>query len=482
MENVADQELKVNQKSSGLLTKSEKFLLGCKALGGQPVRELSKESGVSRTWIYQQKEDVTQYASMLDEQEEAHRSIQVTEQFIERLALSLALDCRGPLEGIERTFRSVIGVNLSIGKISAILNDASRRAVEFDRSILLDMIRQGANDEIFQCSEPVLTGIDVESTYIYLLEPALDRTGETWQLYMEDCKERGLELDVNISDAGSGLQAGIPKAFPEISMQADVFHALRPIGAEIASAERRVYRLIAKEYDLEERVQGARPRKKTREQLEQVRETCAREMESYDILATLYAWLVELLGFSGYSFEETCSLCAWVLSEMMAAAPGKEKFRHDLEKLRNNLPQVLSFLKRMEVALRKASERTGIPIQAFQLFYQKKSCAPLSWESSRIEYALGELLCNGYADAKAAFEQVLSTIKRASSLVENLNGRIRPFMDLKRVIPDRFFALLKVYFNTKRYRRSRIPERVGKSPIELLTGKPCAEFLETLGY
>ncbi len=59
MENVADQELKVNQKSSGLLTKREKFLLGCKALGGQPVRELSEESGVSRTWIYQQKEDVT---------------------------------------------------------------------------------------------------------------------------------------------------------------------------------------------------------------------------------------------------------------------------------------------------------------------------------------------------------------------------------------------------------------------------------------
>jgi len=121
MENVADQELKVNQKSSGFLTKSEKILLGCKALGGQPVRELCEESGVSRTWVYQQKEDVTQYASALDEQEEVHRSIQVTEQFIERLVLSLALDCRGPLEGIRRTFRSVIGVNLSIGKISAMM-------------------------------------------------------------------------------------------------------------------------------------------------------------------------------------------------------------------------------------------------------------------------------------------------------------------------------------------------------------------------
>jgi len=64
-----------------------------------------------------------------------------------------------------------------------------------------------------QGGTPILTGIDPESTYIYLLEEASDRTGETWQIYMQDCKDRGLQLETSINDSGSGLLSGIPKVY-----------------------------------------------------------------------------------------------------------------------------------------------------------------------------------------------------------------------------------------------------------------------------
>ena len=51
---------------------------------------------------------------------------------------------------------------------------------------------------------------------------------------MSDRKDHGLELDVSISDAGTGLTAGIPRVFPEAAIQPDVFHELRPLGAEAA--------------------------------------------------------------------------------------------------------------------------------------------------------------------------------------------------------------------------------------------------------
>ncbi len=95
--------------------------------------------------------------------------------------ISLALDCHGSAEGIQRTCSEVTGVHLSIGKISRIINEAAEKAQEFDEQVSLDNVRQGANDEIFQGSEPVLTGIDLESSYVYLLEPADDRSGETWE-------------------------------------------------------------------------------------------------------------------------------------------------------------------------------------------------------------------------------------------------------------------------------------------------------------
>lgn len=99
-----------------------------------------------------------------------------------------------------------------------------------------------------------------------------------------------------------------------------------------------------------------------------------------------------------------------------------------------------------------------------------------------MEYQLVTMLMKKYDGVRCEFQKLLKKTKKASSLVENLNGRIRDYMNIKRIVPTRFFVLLKVYFNTKRYKRSRCVERIGKSPLELLTGKPQPEFLEALGY
>lgn len=178
------------------------------------------------------------------------------------MVLSLSLDCHASIDGIRRTFSSVLGVDISVGKISSILTEASKRAESFDDSISLDSIRQGANDEIFQGNTPILTGIDVESTYVYLLAEAGDRSADTWQLFMEDRKEHGLELEVGISDGGTGLNTGIPKAFPDICIQPDVFHELRPVGAELSRLERKAEKLISQEAELEKRAHGIKPRKR----------------------------------------------------------------------------------------------------------------------------------------------------------------------------------------------------------------------------
>ena len=56
------------------------------------------------------------------------------------------------------------------------------------------------------------------------------------------------------------------------------------------------------------------------------------------------------------------------------------------------------------------------------------------------------------------------------------------YINLKRVVPKKFFALMKVYFNTRKYRRSEVDSRVGKSPVELMTGKEYPDFFELLGF
>lgn len=126
--------------------------------------------------------------------------------------------------------------------------------------------------------------------------------------------------------------------------------------------------------------------------------------------------------------------------------------------------------------------KLGIPVEAFRIMYRQLSFGTGTQQYQDMEYRLVMILMGKYDVARSEFQKLLNEIKKASSLVENLNGKIRNYINIKRVIPTRFFVLLKVFFNTRRYKRSRIDERVGKSPLELLTGKPQPEFLDALGY
>jgi hypothetical protein len=75
------------------------------------------------------------------------------------------------------------------------------------------------------------------------------------------------------------------------------------------------------------------------------------------------------------------------------------------------------------------------------------------------------MLTDRYDEVRGEFRKLLDKTKKASSSVENLNGRIRDYIEVKRVVPKRFFPLMKVYFNTKRYKRSRRKERVKKKAL-----------------
>jgi len=271
---------------------------------------------MNRSYIYEQKNKVKAYIEGLDEEESKYPVIELTPMLKKRLILSMALDCASSIEGIQRALESSLGIKASKGYISGVINEAALRAQALDDTINLGGIHQGANDEIFQCGIPILTGIDPETSYTYLLEEGKDRSSETWQLYMEVCKDHGLELGTTINDGGTGLNAGIPKAFPGIIIQADTFHALHGMGKELNKVERKAEAAIKVESELEQRVQGLRPQQKTIEKLEKIRPETEEIINVYDTLSILFDWLKILLGFSGYSILDTMDLITFVLEEI----------------------------------------------------------------------------------------------------------------------------------------------------------------------
>ncbi len=87
-----------------------------------------------------------------------------------------------------------------------------------------------------------------------------------------------------------------------------------------------------------------------------------------------------------------------------------------------------------------------------------------------------------FHDVMQAVDDALKQTPRASSMVENLNSRLRNYFFLRRSLGDDYLNLLRFFLNHRQFLRSRILERVGKSPRELLTEKAHPHWLELLGF
>jgi hypothetical protein len=77
--------------------------------------------------------------------------------------------------------------------------------------------------------------------------------------------------------------------------------------------------------------------------------------------------------------------------------------------------------------------------------------------------------------------QAMEETPRSSALVENLNGRLRCYFFLRRQLGQGYLDLLRFFLNHGTYAPSARPERVGRSPAELMTGKRHPHWLELPG-
>jgi hypothetical protein len=80
-----------------------------------------------------------------------------------------------------------------------------------------------------------------------------------------------------------------------------------------------------------------------------------------------------------------------------------------------------------------------------------------------------------------AVRQAMTRTPRSSSLVENLNSRLRNYFTLRRHLGSLCLDLLRFFLNHRRYMRSQLAERIGKSPRELMTGESHPYWLTLLG-
>jgi len=456
------------------------------------VRELAAGHGVSRQFCYRQAAQAQgaleeTFAPTEDEAQVLYH-LPVTKAWIRQFVLGLMLVGHSSDRAVIDLADCLLDYHhLSLGTIHNILMQAAATAAVLNAGEDLSTIRVGALDEIYQANRPVLAGVDVVSTYCFLLSLESHCDGTTWGVRLLELSEwRKLHLDRSVADGGVGLRAGQKEAWPTVPCLGDVFHPVRDL-EEVASF-------------LNRRAEAAR---RAREDLEQKRNACWEQGKAAALgqrwgmakreeakaaalaadVALLVRWMREdVLAVAGEPLDERRALYDFIVAELRAReALCPHRLTPQRKSLEGQREQLLAFAAVLETELAGVAERLNVPTYLVQAMVRLEALDEnrcLYWQRrAELMARLGER----FGAVQAAVKAVLADTHRASSLVENLNGRLRCYFFLRRQLSQPYLDLLRFYLNHHRFARSQCPQRVGKSPFELLSGQEHPHWLEMLG-
>lgn len=458
-------------------------------VGLESASGLAERFGVSRKFVAGQREKAQAALDQAFASVEADREVlfqlPVTRQWIRRFVVAQVLIGHASDRDVQELFEALLGrAGPSLGTIHNILQAAAARSTAFNGQEDLSGIRVAAFDEIYQSDRPTLVGIDLASTYCFLMAPEAACDTDTWGFHLLELSEqRGLRLERSLADGGKSLRAAQAMVWPQVPCDGDVFHALRAFGDAARFAENRAWEAIRTVQRLAKRKdrsgRRAAPTPQCRQAAEQRQ---AQALELADDLALLFEWMrSDVLAMAGAEPAERAELYDFVVAELARRQElCPHRLRPLLRTLKNQRLVLLGSVRALDERLEDLGQTLGVQRAELWALCRLEALdhnQPLYWQRrAEAIRRLGPAWPSVYAGVQTAIRQT----PRASSMVENLNGRLRGYFYLWRQASRPYLELLRFYLNHRPYPRSAHAQRVGRSPCELLTGRKHPFWLDLL--
>jgi hypothetical protein len=454
------------------------------------LTHLSRTVGVSRQTLYTWVEHGRVALEQAFEPKGSEPSITPA---LERQVLSLLVETHASARGIQAGLWQVTRQRVSLGTISAIIQEAERRAQAWLSSHAPPASRPLALDEMYGNDRrgAYLHLVDTSSRAVWAAEGPVPVDTESWTLVLWLAQERGLRWQTTISDGGAAIEAAVRAVDPTGQHRRDVWHVLHvcaqvqgrldrwvaQVEAQTASIQRQAARLAA----------GRRPLgRNPRTDLVAHAAVCAQARAVADALrfltTTLHGLLevvvltpTGLLDAAGRADELTTLLA--LLDELAATAPTAQQA--ELVRLHRHIslavPGVLAFAPPLDRVQQDAAVVLGADGVALVAW---------AWQRRAILAPRRDDLVAQFPPPWQAAARVLieawETAVRASSAVENWHSILRPHLAVHRVLSPGLLALLVVWHNHRAFARG---PHAGFSPLHLsgMTDAP-ADWLVALGY
>ncbi len=414
-------------------------------------------------------------------------NLPVTKVCIEQFSLCLMLHGRTSFRGIQHVLKDILDYDISVSGIYNISVSAKQAAVQLNANQDLSPMKLAAHDEIFHHNKPVLAGVDIPSLYCYLLSQEDQRDCDTWAIHFLDLQQQGFKPERVIGDDGTGLRAAHKIILPDVPFDYDHFHLTK-----LLMDTRRYFRnchktsvtqLIAVEYSMDKAKEMGQPFLQSRK-LGKARKHEELLRLISQTIDTLVSWMEhDVLNMTGPTPEVRKELYNFILDEFEKLAmihPDRLKALCVTLKAKKELS--LAFCDVLEAKLQRIAQTHDCSLTSIWGMCQLLRCN-LGGDTYGIRsIPLQDSLGDKYDDVEDAVIIALSSTERTSSMVENLNSRLRTYFCLRQDIGNGYLDLLRFFLNHKPFEKRCHPNRKGKSPAEILAGKSHPLWLELLGY
>jgi len=212
-----------------------------------------------------------------------------------------------------------------------------------------------------------------------------------------------------------------------------------------------------------------------------------------DDVAMLLAWLREdVLSLAGPDHATRRELFDFIVAELQSRQSlCSHRIGPVVRALANQRDDLLAFVAQLDQDLAVLATEFQVTVETVRAVLNVELLGPDNPSRWLREAALRSQLGSRYFPLGVAATEVARRTVRASSIVENFNSRLRNYFFLRRHLGPDYLARIshqpstarpevqpwlrraaRFFLNHRRFPRSERPERVGKSPAELLDGSP----------
>ncbi len=338
------------------------------------------------------------------------------------------------------------------------------------------LVLVGCLDEIFFRRRPVLVGVEPHSMVWFLGTKALDRKGSTWSAALRPWTALGYV----ISDAGTGLQAGIDRSQQyrvetggvALEKGLDVFHTKQEAQRVLRVLWNRVERTWEQAEAASRAVDQAQRQGRDARGLAQRARAAWKQVETalqrYDEGEAAWKRAEPALGL--FRPDGQLNDRSWAQEQVAAALPGLSGC--DWSKVRGSLraPESFTFLDRLHGALGRleiAAELLAASVNLWWLRRQRRrgsdpaAIAGYGEVAPVLQQVLCERLDPNWRESYRQVATVLGRAVRASGAVECMNSVLRMHQSRHRTLSQEMLDLKRLYWNTREFgggkRRGRCP-------------------------